>query len=71
MQEPYEQYTFHGIILTGGAVFVNRFCRAWAMAKYAEAKTAHAPAEKLQYWAVMANVEPHSLETRLMAHRTI
>ena len=53
---------FHGTILTGGAIFVNRFYRAWAMAKYAEAKAARASAEKLQYWAFMANVTPYRLE---------
>ena len=62
MQAPYEQYGFYGIILTGTGILINRFHRARAMAKYAEAKTAHAPAEKLQYWAFMANVEPHRLE---------
>ena len=62
MRKLYVQYIFNGTILTGGAVFGNCFYRARAMAKYAEARTAHASAEKLQHWAFMANVTPLQLE---------
>ena len=62
MREPYVQYIQYGTVFTGVGVLINRLNRSRAMAKYAEAKIAHAPEEQLLYWADMANVAPHQLE---------
>ena len=62
MPEVHEQYGLYGSILTGMAVLTNRMYTARALAKYAEAKIAHAPEPQLLYLADRANVEPWRLE---------
>lgn len=58
----YLQLGFYISVVTGRAILFNRFYRARALAKYVEAKIAHAPEKQLQHWAFMANVEPWGLE---------
>ena len=62
MREPPVQYGLCGTILIGKSILVNRFHKAWALAKYVEAKSAHEPAQTVQHWALTANVASHRLE---------
>lgn len=66
----YLQLGFYISVVTGGAIWFNRFYRARALAEYVEAKIAHAPEPQLQHWADMANVEPWRLKqaSRMMRH---